>query len=244
MPAIRERLQKLMARAGVASRRASELLIRAGAVRVNGRVVTTLGAKADPATDRIEVEGRWLRLPARRVYWLLNKPRGVVTTASDPQGRRTVFDLLKAGRERVFAVGRLPYEVEGLLLLTNDGTWADALGRGRLPQTYWFKVKGELTEDERGRLEAVLARHGTAAAIRRVKLGPNPWYEMRLVEPRGDWLRTALFRAGHPVEKVRRVGLGSLRDPALAPGAARELTEREVERLLREAAPERRRRAR
>lgn len=250
MPAMRERLQKLMARAGIASRRASEQLILGGVVHVNGRVVTQLGAKADPATDRIEVEGRLLRLPSRRIYLLLNKPRRVVSTASDPEGRATVFDLVKRVRERLFTVGRLPYDVEGLLLMTNDGEWADGLLRGRLPQTYWFKVKGELAEESRLRLEQSVARHaGAPATVRRVKPGPNPWYEIQLVEPRGDWLRTALFRAGHPVEKVRRVALGSLRDPDLAPGRARELTPKEVERLAREAcpaagaAPERHRRA-
>jgi pseudouridine synthase len=226
-----ERLQKLIARAGIASRRQAELLIQAGEVRVNGEVVTTLGAKADPAQDRIQVGGRLLRFPERPVYLLLNKPRGVVSTASDPQGRRTVFHLLKGVRQRVFSVGRLPYEVEGLLILTSDGEFADALLRGRLPQTYWFKVKGALEPAARARLE----QHGGKAKL--VKAGPNPWYEVTLAEPRGDRLRTALFRLGHPVEKLRRVALGSLRDAALKPGEFRELTQKEVQRLRKEAQP-------
>jgi pseudouridine synthase len=226
-----ERLQKLIARAGIASRRQAELLIQAGEVRVNGEVVTTLGAKADPAQDRIQVGGRLLRFPERPVYLLLNKPRGVVSTASDPQGRRTVFHLLKRIRQRVFSVGRLPYDVEGLLVLTSDGEFADALLRGRLRQTYWFKVKGALEPAALARLERQAGR------AKPVKGGPNPWYEVTLAEPRGDRLRTALFRLGHPVEKLKRVALGLLRDANLKPGEFRELTEKEVQRLRKEAQP-------
>ncbi len=226
-----ERLQKLIARAGIASRRQAELLIQAGEVRVNGEVVTTLGAKADPTHDRIQVGGRLLRFPERPIYLLLNKPRGVVTTGADPEGRRTVFHLLKGIRQRVFSVGRLPFEVEGLLLLTSDGQLADAVLRGRLPQTYWFKVKGTLAPAALARVERQAGR------AKLVKAGPNPWYEVALTEPRGDRLRTALFRLGHPVEKLKRVALGSLRDPALKPGEFRELTEKEVQRLRREAQP-------
>jgi len=226
-----ERLQKLIARAGIASRRQAELLIQAGAVRVNGEVVKTLGTKADPARDRIQVGGRLLRFPERPVYMLLNKPRGTVTTATDPEGRRTVFHLLKGVRQRVFSVGRLPYEVEGLLILTSDGEFADTLLRGRLPQTYWFKVKGALGPESRERLERQAGR------VKPVKPGANPWYEVTLAEPRGDRLRTALFRSGHPVEKLRRVALGSLRETRLKPGEFRELTEKEVARLRREARP-------
>ncbi len=226
-----ERLQKLIARAGIASRRQAELLIQAGEVRVNGEVVTALGAKADPAQDRIQVGGRLLRFPERPLYLLLNKPRGVVTTGNDPEGRRTVFHLLKGIRQRVFSVGRLPFEVEGLLLLTSDGEFADVLLRGRLPQTYWFKVKGTLAPAGLARVERQAGR------AKLVKPGPNPWYEVALTEPRGDRLRTALFRLGHPVEKLRRVALGSLRDPGLKPGEFRELTEKEVQRLRREAQP-------
>ena len=226
-----ERLQKLIARAGIASRRQAELLIQAGEVRVNGEVVTTLGTKADPAHDRILVGGRLLRFPERPLYLLLHKPRGTVTTATDPQRRRTVFHFLSGIRERVFSVGRLPYEVEGLLVLTSDGEFADALLRGRLPQTYWFKVKGALEPEVLTRL----ARQSGRA--KPVKPGANPWYEVTLTEPRGDRLRTALFRSGHPVEKLRRVALGSLRDTRLRTGEFRELSEKEVQRLRREARP-------
>lgn len=237
MSGMRERLQKLIARAGLASRRAAESLIRAGAVRVNGEVITRLGAQADPETDRIEVDGRVLRFPRQPVHLLLNKPRGVVTTAADPQGRPTVYQLLKGVRQRVFTVGRLPYEVEGLLVVTSDGALADALLRGGLPQTYWFKIKEKLSAADSLRLEESAARRqGHPLGLRLVKPGANPWYVVTLVEPREDWLRTALFRLGHPVEKVRRVGIGSLRDPALPPGQYRQLSEAELKRLRQEAA--------
>ena len=233
-----ERLQKLIARAGIASRRRAEQLILAGAVRVNGQVVTELGTKADPAEDSIQVNGRVLRFPERPLYLLLNKPRGVVTTAFDPKGRRTVFHLLKKVPQRVFPVGRLPYDVEGLLVLTSDGEFADALLRGRLSQTYRFKVKGTLSDAELTALERSARRRQRASArIRLVKPGPNPWYEVTLLEPRGDWLRTALFRSSHPVEKVKRIALGSLRDAALEAGEQRELTDREVQQLRQEARP-------
>lgn len=234
---MRERLQKLVARAGIASRRGAENLIRVGAVRVNGAVVTELGAKADPARDRIEVDGRVLHFPPRHVYLLLNKPRGTVSTAADPKGRPTVFHLLRGVRSRVFSLGRLPYDVEGLLILTSDGVFAHSLLRARLPQTYWFKIKGKLTQTELARLEKMgEQRQEQPRRLRLVKAGANPWYEVVLVEPREDWLRTALFRMQHPVEKVKRVAIGPLRDPALAPGCFRELTDGEVARLAREAA--------
>lgn len=233
---MRERLQKLLARAGIASRRTAENLILAGAVRLNGKVVTRLGTKADPAQDRIEVEGRLLRFPVRDVYLLLYKPRGIVCTAADPQGRPTVLHLLKSIRQRVFTVGRLAFDVEGLLLLTSDGAWADALQRGQLPQTYYLKVKGELSASESARLEEVAGRRGTVPIrLRLVKPGVNPWYEVTLAEPRDDWLRTAFFRLGHPVEKVKRVAIGPLRAPGLSPGRFRELTDSEVERLRQAA---------
>lgn len=236
MWAMHERLQKLLARAGVASRRTAEKLMEAGAVRVNGRVVTELGSKADPETDRIEVEGRRLHFPTRHLYLLLNKPRGVVATAFDPKARRTVFDLLKGVRQRVFPVGRLPYDVEGLLILTSDGAFADTLLRSPLPQTYIVKVKGTLTPAERARLEGIAARHqAVPLALQPVRPGPNPWYEVQLVEPREDWLRSALFRMRHPVEKLKRTALGSLSVRTLPPGRYRELTLEEVDRLRKEA---------
>lgn len=236
MSATPERLQKLIARAGLASRRRAEDLIRAGAVRVNGRIVTALGTKADPACDRIEVGGQRLRLATRPLYYLLNKPRGTVCTASDPQGRRTIFHLLRRAPARVFSVGRLPFEAEGVLLLTNDGNFTEALVRARLPQRYWLKVKNPLTAEESARVVSQLRRrHRGAVRLRPIRSGANPWYEVTLSAPREDWLRTAFFRLGHPVEKIRRVAFGPLELGKLSPSEYRELTPREVEQLLREA---------
>jgi pseudouridine synthase len=237
MSATPERLQKLIARAGLASRRRAEDLIRAGAVRVNGRVVTALGTKADPACDRIEVGGQRLRLPARSLYYLLYKPRGTVCTASDPQGRRTIFHVLGRTPARVFSIGRLPFEAEGALLLTSDGAFAAALGRARLPQRYWLKIKSPLTPEETAQVLSILGRwHRGAASLRRLRPGENPWYEVEVTAPREDWLRTAFFRLGHPVEKLRRVAIGRLGLGKLRAGEYRELTPREVEELLRQAA--------
>jgi 23S rRNA pseudouridine2605 synthase len=255
MSGMPERLQKLIARAGLASRRTAESLIQAGAVRVNGRVVTRLGAKADPRYDRIEVEGRLLRFPESDLYLVLNKPRGYVSTAADPKGRPTVLHLLRGLRQprpwrgqRVVPVGRLPYDVEGLLLLTSDGAFADTILRGRLPQTYWFKVKGQLSPEETAQVERVAGRRQPAGfRLRLIKPGANPWYEVTLVEPRDDRLRTALFRSGHPVEKVKRMAVGPLRLSSLAPGNFRELSHEEMEQLAaaavqRSSGPRRRKR--
>ncbi len=230
-----ERLQKLIARAGLASRRTAEKLILAGRVRVNGRVVTALGTKADPEVDRIELDGKLLRFPQTQLYLLLNKPRGYVTTASDPEGRPTIYALLKGVRQRVFPVGRLPYDAEGLLLLTSDGEFAAAILRSGLPQTLWLKVKGRLVEDEQAKLARAAARRREASFLWKcVKAGANPWYETRLATPREDWLRDWLFRLGHPVERLRRVALGSLSVSGLPVGAFRPLTEAERRRLLQE----------
>jgi len=231
-----ERLQKLIARAGLASRRTAEKLILSGRVRVNGRVITALGTKADPEVDRIEVDGKPLRFPQTQLYLMLNKPRGYVTTAADPKGRRTIYTLLKAVRQRVVPIGRLPYDAEGLLLLTSDGEFADAILRSRLPQTFWLKVKGTLTEEEQTKLVRAATRHGEITFLWKcVKVGANPWYETRLANPRDDWLRDWLFRLGHPVEKLKRVALGSLSVFDLPLGAFRLLTTVECRRLLQEA---------
>jgi len=203
---------------------------------------------SDPRRDRIEVEGRLLRFPERDLYFLLNKPRGYVTTAADPKGRPTVLHLLRALRQRVVPVGRLPFEVEGLLLLTSDGTFADTVLRGRLPQTYWFKVKGQLSLEETARVEKLAGRRQPADfRLRLIKPGANPWYEVTLVEPRDDRLRTALFRSGHPVEKVKRMSVGPLHLSSLAPGNFRELSHEEMEQLAaaavqRSSGPHRRKR--
>lgn len=226
-----ERLQKIIARAGIASRRKAEELMREGRVTVNGRVVTELGTKADAGRDHIKVNGKLLRLPEAPVYVILNKPPRCLTTASDPEGRPTVFDLLRGVRHRVFPVGRLEYHAEGLLFLTDDGELAHWWMAADLPQTYWIKIKGKLSREELERLRSTVPEAG--ANLRLVKDAPNAWYECTLREGRRDRLRTALVRSGHPVEKLKRVRMVPLELGSLKAGTWRFLTPRELGAIQR-----------
>jgi len=232
---MRERLQKIIARAGIASRRHAEQLILSGQVRVNGRVVTELGSKADPRRDHIEAAGQPVRSAEPKTYFLFHKPPQVVSTLADPEGRRTLRHFLSGVRERVFPVGRLDYAASGLLLLTNDGELASRIlkAAGRLPQTYWIKVKGRLGDEERRSVE-----RGARARLRPLKqphaAGPqaaNPWYEATLSAARRDALGRALVELGHPVEKMKRVRLADLELADLPEGRYRSLDREEVLRL-------------
>jgi len=241
-----ERLQKIMAQAGVASRRAAEGMITEGRVQVNGTVVTELGTKADAGRDHIRVDGKLLHGAERHRYFVLNKPKGFVTTVKDPEGRPTVMQFFEKMRERLYPVGRLDYLSEGLLLVTNDGELANRLTRAAagVEKTYLVKVAGVPTEEELDRLRAGLSidkgkpgegRVRTAPArVRQVKQGDNPWYEVVLVEGRNRELRKMFEEIGHFVEKIRRVGYGPLVLDQ-EPGKLRELDEHELT-LLRKAA--------
>jgi 23S rRNA pseudouridine2605 synthase len=222
-----ERLQKIIARAGLASRRRAEEMITSGLVTVNGHTVTQLGTKADPSRDHIKVAGRLLRPEAKLVYLALHKPPEVVSTMSDPEGRASLRDLLHGISERVFAVGRLEYHSSGLVLLTNDGDLANRILQAhRLPQTYHLKLKTLLTFEEIEKLG-----RATGARISRLRGKDSPWYEVTLSEARRDALRNKLFQTGHPVEKLRRVGVGSIELGSLAPGRHRALSPAEVKAL-------------
>jgi 23S rRNA pseudouridine2605 synthase len=224
-----ERLQKIIARAGIASRRHAEDLIRSGMVTVNGRTVTELGSKADESTDHIKVSGKLLRPEHDRVYLVLNKPPEVVSTMSDPEGRRSLQDLLHGVPVRVFPVGRLEYHSMGLVFLTNDGELANRMLKAhRLRQTYLLKLKSLLTFQE---IEQ-LAR-ATGARITRVRGKESPWYEVTLTEARRDALRNKLFQMGHPVEKMKRIRVGNLELGSLQPGEHRTLSSEEVAALSR-----------
>ncbi len=228
-----ERLQKIIARAGIASRRHAEELISSGMVTVNGRTVTEMGSKADESRDHIKVNGRLLRPEKDRIYLLLNKPPEIVCTMSDPEGRRALSDLLHGITQRVFPVGRLEYHAMGLVFLTNDGDLANLMLKARhLKQTYNLKLKTLLTFEE---IES-LAR-ATGARIIRLKGKDAPWYEVTLLEARSDALRTRLFQTAHAVEKVKRVAIGNLALESLAPGHHRALTDAEVATLLRSVQP-------
>ena len=232
-----ERLQKIIARAGIASRRHAEQLILSGQVRVNGRVITELGSKADPERDRIEVAGKPVRLAFPRIYLILHKPSQVVSTMFDPEGRRALQNFLRGVPGRVFPVGRLEYAASGLLLLTNDGDLANRLlkASAKLPQTYWMKVKGRLGAEELARIhQEVGARIRPLRPPRAAGSSPaNSWYEVTLSEPRRDLLRRKLLDFGHPVEKIRRVRLNGLVLEDLPEGRYRQLEAKEVAALAR-----------
>jgi 23S rRNA pseudouridine2605 synthase len=224
-----ERLQKIIARAGIASRRRAEELITSGLVTVNGQTVSELGSKADASRDHIKVSGKLLRPATDRVYLILNKPHEVVSTMSDPEGRPTLRDYLHGVSERVFPVGRLEYHASGLVLLTNDGDLANRiLQSGNLRQTYHLKLKTLLAFNE---IEN-LAR-ATGARIARLKGKEMPWYEVTLSEARRDALRNRLFQTGHPVEKMKRVAIGNVRLEGLPTGQRRELSGAEIATLTR-----------
>ena len=232
------RLQKVLAQAGVASRRKAEDLIRAGLVTVNGEVVTDLGRRVDPAASHIKVAGRRIAPAARKVYLALHKPPGYVTTRRDPQGRPTVMALVRGVREPVFPVGRLDYASEGLLLLTNDGDLAQTVmhPRSGVPKTYRVKVKGHPTDSaldriRRGiRLEDGPAAPARLARIRRLKA--NTSLEITLTEGRRREVRRMFDKIGHPVIRLVRVRIGPVRLGTLAPGRIRRLTPAEVAGLL------------
>ena len=250
-----ERLQKILSAAGVASRRKAEELILEGRVQVNGSVITELGTRHDPHKDHIRVDGKLLHGPEQHRYFLLNKPRGYVTTLDDPQKRPTVMSLMqgqKGSSARVYPVGRLDYLSEGLLLMTNDGELANSLSKAAagVEKTYLVKVAGVPTNEaleqlrrgvmiDRGRLNEVRSgrRDRVVTAPAKVELargGDNPWFEVTLTEGRNRQLRKMFEEIGHHVEKIRRIGYGALRLD-VPPGEFRELTPGEVMALERAA---------
>ncbi len=237
------RLQKLIAAAGVSSRRAAESLMREGRVTVNGAVVSTPGAKADPAADDIRVDGRRIGGGGRRRYLLLNKPRGVVTTRDDPERRRTVMHLLPGVRESVYPVGRLDYDSEGLLLLTNDGELAARLTHPshRVERVYEARVRGVPDAAALRRLAGGVVVGGrrtlpaTASLVSagRGRAGDQSLIRIGVTEGRKRQIRHMCESIGHPVVRLRRVAIGPIRDRTLRPGQFRDLSRGEVAALRR-----------
>ena len=251
-----ERLQKIIAAAGIASRRHAEEMIKSGLVSVNGQTVTELGTKADPSVDRIKVGNKLLKAPDRHLYLLLHKPKGYVTTSSDPEGRPTVMDLVRNVGTRVYPVGRLDYASEGLLLLTNDGELTQKLthASSHVQKTYLVKVSGVPTEENLKRLrqgitlQPVKPKSGEKRAPEKVRTAPakisifkegeNPWYEVTIIEGRNRQIRRMFEEIGHHVEKIKRVKYGPLQLDVEA-GKFRSLTEAEVSRLKQSVRPRR-----
>lgn len=239
-----ERLQKILAAAGIASRRAAEEMILEGRVTVNGNVVTELGSKADPAVDHVKVDGKRVRSAPGHRYILMNKPRGVVVTRDDPQRRTTVYTLLGTRvSEPVVPVGRLDFDSEGLLLLTNDGALANRIAHpsGGCMKEYEVKVSGVPTPTKIARLQRGIVLDGVKTAPATVTLtettpekdgvGGNAWLRVVLGEGRSRQVRRMLEAVGHRVSKLRRVAIGPIRDAKIPSGGFRDLSAAELEAL-------------
>jgi 23S rRNA pseudouridine2605 synthase len=246
-----ERLQKIIARSGMCSRRDADQMIADGRVTVDGQLAKS-GQKADPSTVRIKVDGKQLKPPQPLRHFLLYKPRAVMTTCDDPEGRKTVLDLVSGTvRERVYPVGRLDYHSEGLLILTNDGALAEHIAHPRhgIVREYLVKIRGDLSDTEFRKLMAgtvvdgVGVRPLSAKCDSKRRGGASTWWRIQVAEGRTHEVRELFFAAGHPVQRLRRVAIGPLRDNTLKPGEFRTVTEAEI-RALKRAASESRGRTR
>lgn len=238
-----ERLQKLISQAGIASRRHAEELIKAGEVTINGEVVTELGTKADPAKDHIKVRGKLInpKLENRElVYVLLNKPRGYLSSVSDPEGRNLVTDLVPESLGKLYPVGRLDYMTEGLIILTNDGDLTNFLtsAKNKIPKIYEVKVKGVPSEKQIETLRrGVRLDDGFRTAPAEIELTGqtenNAWYKVTLIQGHNQQIRRMFDAIGHSVTKLRRIGIGHLRAEKLPLGAYRFLAPHEVKQFTK-----------
>jgi pseudouridine synthase len=232
-----ERIQKIISRSGVASRRHAEEMILQERVTLNGKIVKKLGTKVDPEKDHIKVNGKLINPRQPKTYILLNKPRGYITSLRDKEGRPVVIDLLKGIRTRVYPVGRLDYDTEGLLLLTNDGDLANEImhPKREIKKTYYVKIKGTLDDKDFERLKRgiKIEEYLTApATVKRLKrTNENSWIEMVIHEGRKRQIRKMLEKIGHPVLKLKRVKIGFLDLKGLETGKYRYLTPEEVSRF-------------
>jgi 23S rRNA pseudouridine2605 synthase len=244
---MQERLQKLIAAAGIASRRHAEQLITSGEVTINGKVITELGTKADPDIDHIKVRGKLINPTIERrekVYVLLNKPKGYLSSVTDTEGRPTVVELLPPSLGRLHPVGRLDFNTEGLLLLTNDGNFTNFItsARNKVEKIYEGKVKGIPDEKAIERLRrGVTLEDGTRTAPARIRkideTENNSWFEILLHEGKNQQIRRMFDLIGHSVIKLRRSQIGSLRDDALKPKQWRKLSPDEVKLLMQKRPP-------
>jgi 23S rRNA pseudouridine2605 synthase len=237
-----ERLQKILSQAGAASRREAETMITAGRVAVNGQVVTELGSKADALLDRVTLDGKPLSLSVKKLYILLYKPAGYMTTLKDPEGRPLVTDLLKGVKERVYPVGRLDYNTEGLLLLTNDGAWANSLAHPRheVDKEYLVRVQGRVTAAQTEELSAGVRMEDGMSAPAQVRIAResdnNTWLSIVIHEGKYRQIRRMCEAVGLSVVRLKRVRYGSLELGKIRAGEYRMLTSEEVARLGKEGA--------
>jgi 23S rRNA pseudouridine2605 synthase len=236
------RLNQFLARAGLASRRAAETLIREGRVTVNGRTVTDLATSVVPGKDYVKVDGRGIRLPDRGAYFALYKPKEVVSTLEDPEGRECLKAFLPAGVPGLFPVGRLDYHSEGLLLLMSDGELSNRLlhPRFKVLKTYLVKVKGDPPQEGLDRLRRGILLEGRRTLPVTIRKIPSretrhTWLKVEMTEGRKNQLREMFFRIEHPVIKLKRVAMGPVKLGELKPGHSRPLTREEVD-SLKEAA--------
>ena len=240
------RLQKILSIAGIASRRAAEEMILKGEVTVNGKRIVTLGVKADPARDHIKVRGKLINpviASKEKKYYLLNKPRGYLSTVKDPSGRPVVLDLLPPGERRgLHPVGRLDFNTEGLIVLTNDGEFTDLLTRaGKVWKIYHVKVKGSPSEEQIERLRRGIRIENTRTAPAGIKLieqtrdGKNSWYEVALIQGKNQQIRRMFEVIGHSVTKLHRVKIGHIAVEGLKTGHYRTLTPGEIQGFLKDS---------
>ena len=231
------RIQKVIAEAGISSRRAAERLLQQGRIVVNGQVINELGTKVDPARDHIRVDGKLIPHSQPKVYMMLHKPQGCVSTLNDPEGRRTIKDFFHASSLRLYPVGRLDFNTEGLILLTNDGDFAAQLlhPRSHVPRTYVAKISGILTDQIMAQLRKGVALEDGVTAPCRInklkKLSTNSWLEITLFEGKKRQIRRMMESVGCSVIRLRRIGFGSLRIGTLPPGQSRPLETGELREL-------------
>jgi 23S rRNA pseudouridine2605 synthase len=237
---VQERLQKLIAQAGLASRRAAEEMIRNGEVTVNGAIVAELGTKADPEKDHIKVRGKLINTkltgPREHVYILLNKPKGFLSTSSDPDGRPTVTQLVK-GFGRIYPVGRLDFNTEGLIILTNDGEFSNFVASSKqIPKVYEVKVKGIPNANAINKLRrGIMLEDGFKTAPAEINAlkstDKNGWFEVKLFEGHNQQIRKMFDAVGNSVVKLRRIAIGPITDPNLKVGQFRKLSRAEIEKI-------------
>jgi 23S rRNA pseudouridine2605 synthase len=238
---MQKRLQKIIARAGIASRRHAEQLILSGQVRVNGKTVRELGTKADATVDKIEVSGKKISAEEeRKVYLALNKPPEIVSSLADPEGRKTLRNLLRGFPERVYPVGNLEYAAAGLVFLTNDGELAAHLLKhwDNIEQVYHIKIKGMIRREDLARLGKEIGAHLQTLRQPDASRGhaANYWYEIRMRTSKKENLRNVLFRENHPIEKIKRIALANLTVEGIPRGRYRLLRPEEVAALKKAAA--------